>query len=145
MVWQRKKIGEMRPCVDLKMNINGKVMDEDYSIAVLETTFRNLYWASSFGKIDLSDAYYQIELDDEAKDNQHISGTVNDLPTTSGVEILFLNFPEWHQTNSERNQRCFDISRWTVDLWNYQGAVWKECMQSRLDYAIKSLLCMKNV
>ena len=29
VVWQRKKSGELRLCVDLEVHINGKVMDED--------------------------------------------------------------------------------------------------------------------
>ena len=54
--------------MDLKVRINGKVMDEDYTIPVMETFFHNLHGASYFGKIDLSDAYYQIELDEDAKE-----------------------------------------------------------------------------
>ena len=61
VVWQKKKSKELRFCVDLK------VMDEDYPIPDIDTTFHNLYGASYFGKIDLWDAYYQTELDEEAK------------------------------------------------------------------------------
>ena len=43
-------------------------MDEDYPIPDMETIFNNLHGASYFGKIDLSDAYYQIALGEEAKD-----------------------------------------------------------------------------
>ena len=68
VVWQRKKSEELSLCVDLKVHINGKVMDEDYSIPDMDTIFHNLHVASYFGKIDLSDAYYQIELNEEAKD-----------------------------------------------------------------------------
>ena len=68
VVWQRKKCGELRLCMDLKVHINDKVMDEGYPISDIETTFHNLHGASYFGKTDLSDAYYQIELDEEAKD-----------------------------------------------------------------------------
>ena len=68
LLWQRKKSGELRLCVDLKVHINGKVMEEDHPIPDMETIFHNLNGASYFGKIDLSDAYYQIELDKEAKD-----------------------------------------------------------------------------
>ena len=58
VVWQRKKSGELRLCVDLKVHINRKVMDEDYPIPDMEMIFHNLHGASYFGKIDLSDAYY---------------------------------------------------------------------------------------
>ena len=67
VVWQRRKNGALRLFVDLKVHINGKVMDEDYPIPDIETIFHNLHGASYFGKIDLSDSYYQIELEEEAK------------------------------------------------------------------------------
>ena len=65
VVYQRKKSGELRLCVDLKVHINGKVMDEDYPIPDIETIFHNLHGASY---LHISDAYYQIHLDEEAKD-----------------------------------------------------------------------------
>ena len=68
VVWQRKKNGPLRLCVDLKVHINGKVMDEDYPIPDMETIFHNIHGASYFGKINLSDAYYQIELEEDAKE-----------------------------------------------------------------------------
>ena len=61
MVWQRKKSGDLRHCVDLKVHINGKVMNEDFPIPDIESIFHYLHGASYFGKIDFSDAYYQIE------------------------------------------------------------------------------------
>ena len=45
VVWQRKKNGALRLCVDLKVHINGKVMDEDYPIPGTETIFYNLHGA----------------------------------------------------------------------------------------------------
>ena len=68
VVWQRKKNGALSLCVDLKVHINGKVMDADNPIPDMETIFHNLHGASYFGKIDLSDAYYQIELYEDAKE-----------------------------------------------------------------------------
>ena len=65
---QRKNSGELRLCVALKVHINGKVMYEDYPIPYMETIFDNLRGASYFGKIDFSNAYNQIELDEEEKD-----------------------------------------------------------------------------
>ena len=68
VAWKRKKGGELRLFEDLKVHINGKVMNEDYPIPDMETIFHNLHGASYFGKIDISDVYYQSELDGEAKD-----------------------------------------------------------------------------
>ena len=78
VVWQRKKSGELRFCVNLKVHINGKLMDEEYPIPDIETIVHNLYGASSFGKNDLSDAHYQTELDEEAKD-------ISTIKTTQGL------------------------------------------------------------
>ena len=64
VVWQQKKNGALRLCVDLKVHINGKFMEDDYPIPDMETIFPNLHGASYFGEID---AYYQIELDEDAK------------------------------------------------------------------------------
>ena len=76
VVWQRKKNGALRQCMDLKVHINGKVMDKDYPIPDMETIFHNLHVASYFGEIDLSDAYYQIELDEDAKEIYHQSSRI---------------------------------------------------------------------
>ena len=43
-------------------------MDEDYPIPDKETIFDNLNGASYFGKIDSSDVYYQVELEEDAKE-----------------------------------------------------------------------------
>ena len=58
--------------------------------------------------------------------NQHISGTVKDVPTTSGIEKLFVNLPVLHRINSQKNQRCCNLSRRCVGVWYYQGAVRQE-------------------
>ena len=66
VVWQRKENEALRLCVDLNVHINGKVMDEDYPIPDMETIFHNFHGASYFRKIDISDAYYHIELHEDA-------------------------------------------------------------------------------
>ena len=58
--------------------------------------------------------------------NQQISGTVQDVPTTSGIQKLVFNLPDLHQINVHRNQRCSDLSRACVGLWNYQREVRQE-------------------
>ena len=55
--------------------------------------------------------------------NQHITGTVQDVPITSVIEKLLFNLPELHRINTHRNQRCCDLSRRCVGLWNIQEAV----------------------
>ena len=74
--------------VGLKEQIDGKVMDKDKPIQDMDAIFQNLLGSSNFGKIDLPDNWYQIELDKEAKDMHHqkISATVQDVLTTSGIK-----------------------------------------------------------
>ena len=51
VVWQRKKNGALRLCVDLKVHINCKVMDEDYPIPDMETIFHNLHGPLTLEKL----------------------------------------------------------------------------------------------
>ena len=71
--------------------------------------------------------------------NQHISGTVQDLANTSGIEKLFFYRSELHRINTQRNQRCCDLSRRCVGVWNYQETVREKRM-----LAVKSRLREKN-
>ena len=91
---------ELRLCMDLKLHINGKVMDEDYPIPDMETIFHNLHGAPYFGKIDLSDAYYQIELDEEAKD----ICTIN----TSQRLFKMCRLPQGLKNSSSIFQNCIE-------------------------------------
>ena len=103
VVWQRKTSGELRLCVDLKVHINGKMIDKDYPIQYMLTTFQKLRGASYFGKIDLSDAYYQIEFDKEAKDIWTINtsqGLFNMCRLPQGLKKLVFNLPEFHRINT---------------------------------------------
>ena len=122
VVWQRKKSGELRLSVDLKVHINGKVLDEDYPIPDMETIFHNLHGdnlpipdmetifhnlhgrttstASYFGKIDLSDAYYQIELDEEAKD-------IFTINTSQGL-FKMCRLPQGLKNSSSIFQNCIE-------------------------------------
>ena len=64
--------------------------------------------------------------------NQHISQTVQDEPTNSVIENLFSDPSEIHQINTQRGERCCDLSRGCAGLWN-NGAVRQEkaCSQMR--------------
>ena len=67
VVWQRKKDMSLRLWPDYKVNVNDKIVTEGYPLPDTETTFHKVSGAKSTAKIDLSSAYYQIELDDEAQ------------------------------------------------------------------------------
>ena len=100
VVWQRKKNGALRLCVDIKVRINGKVMDEDYPIPRTETFFHNLHGASYFGKIDLSDAYYQTQLDEDAKE-------ICTINTSQGL-FKMCRLPQGLKNSSSISQNCIE-------------------------------------
>ena len=75
-------------------------MDEDYPIPDIETIFHNLHGASYFGKIDLSDAYYHIELDDDAKEKC----TIN---TSQGL-FKTCRLPQGLKNSSSIFQNCIE-------------------------------------
>ena len=143
VVWQRKKNGALRLCVDLKVHINGKVMDEDYPIPDMETIFHNLHGASYFGKIDLSDAYYQIELDEDAKE----ICTINTSPHRKDCSRCagFLRpYRTLHQSSRIALSQLSKESR----VWSYSKTTFwymeqqkintrNKCLQSRVGYVKK--------
>ena len=75
-------------------------MDEDYPIPDMETIFLNLHGALHFDKIDLSDACYQIELDEEAKD-------ICTLDTSQGL-FKMCGLPQGLKNSSSIFQNCID-------------------------------------
>ena len=69
-------------------------------ITEMETIFHNLHGASYFGRIDLSDAYYQIELDDEAKD-------ICTINTSQGL-FKMCRLPQGLKNSSSIFQNCME-------------------------------------
>ena len=58
--------------------------------------------------------------------SQHISWTVQDVLTSSGIKKLFFNVPELHRINTQMSQRFCDPSRRCVSLQRNQEAVRQE-------------------
>ena len=139
-VWQRKKSGELRPCADLNVHINGKVMDEYYPIPGMETNFQNLHEASYFCKIDFSDAYYQIELDEEAKD----------LCTIDKSQGLFkmCRLPQGFKHSSPMFQNCIEstLKRISGILIFQDDVLVYETTKEQFDKCLLAVsrLCEKN-
>ena len=123
------------------MHINGKVMDEDYSIPDMEKIFRNLHGASYFGKIDVSDNYFQIELDEEAKY----------ICTTNTSQGLFkmCRLPQGLKKSSSIFQNCVELAlKGIMGVVIFQDYVLvyittKEQFAKRM-LAVNSRLCEKN-
>ena len=125
-MWQRKKNGTLRLCVDLKVHINGKVMDKDYPIPDIEIIFHYLHGDSYFGKFDLSDAYYQIELNEDAKE-------ICTINTSQGL-FKICRLPQDLKNSSSIFQNCLEstlkgsrdvvfFQNDALGIWNNKGSV----------------------
>ena len=68
VVWIKKNNGDLRMCIDFKVHVNGKIKMDAYPIPSIETIFAKLKNAKVFAKLDLTSAYWQIELDEKAKE-----------------------------------------------------------------------------
>ena len=62
-------------CVDFKAHVNGKIKTEPCPTPRTETFFAKLKNAKQFAKLDLTAAYWQRELDEEAKELSIINTT----------------------------------------------------------------------
>ena len=101
---------------------------KDYPISDVETTFHNLYGAPYFGKIDLSDAYYQTEHDEEAKDICKIStsqGLFKMCPLPQGLK----NCSSIFQNCIEKVFWSFNTMCWSMELARSSST--RESLQSR--------------
>ena len=95
VVRQRKKRGEVRLCVDLKLHINGKVMDEYYQILNKKMIVHNLHWPHTLAILTSQMPTIKLNLTKRQKTNvQSTERSVQDVPTTSGMEELVFNLPE---------------------------------------------------
>ncbi|XP_037941915.1 uncharacterized protein K02A2.6-like [Teleopsis dalmanni] len=62
-----KADGSIRICEDFKQAVNAQIDIEQYPLPIRESLFHKINCGQHFTKIDLKDAYLQMELDDEAK------------------------------------------------------------------------------
>lgn len=63
----KKPNGKLRICADFKVTINPQIEVDRYPIPRIEELFHKLQGGKFFTKIDLSEAYLQVELSDVAK------------------------------------------------------------------------------
>ena len=62
-----KPNGTVRICGDFKVSLNKFINAQQYPLPRVDELFTVLAGGNKFSKIDLSDAYLQVELDDESK------------------------------------------------------------------------------
>ena len=67
VVWTPKSNGRYRLTVDYRATLNSNIETDSYPLPTAEEVFGRVGNATRFAKVDLQSAYWQIELDEEAK------------------------------------------------------------------------------
>ena len=62
-----KTDGSLRLCGDYKVSINKDMVDQPYTLPTAEAIFATLAGGNKFSKIDLSQAYAQVKMDEQSK------------------------------------------------------------------------------
>ena len=62
-----KPSGKLRLCGDYKMTVNREINLDTYPLPLIDELFANLSGGIRFTKLDLSQAYHQLQLDEESK------------------------------------------------------------------------------
>ncbi|XP_055844677.1 uncharacterized protein K02A2.6-like isoform X2 [Episyrphus balteatus] len=62
-----KPNGNIRICGDFKVTVNSQIETERYSLPSIDEIFHRLKRGKIFTKLDLSEAYFQLELDEKSK------------------------------------------------------------------------------
>jgi len=68
-----KKDGTVRVCGDFKVTVNPNLEPDRYPVPKVDDMLANLANGQKFSKIDLANAYLQLELDDEGEEILTIS------------------------------------------------------------------------
>ena len=65
-VYIRKKVKEIRVCADFSTGLNAALKDYHYPLPSPEEAFKKLNGGKVFSKIDLSEAYLQISVEENS-------------------------------------------------------------------------------
>ena len=68
VVWIKKSNDRFRLCVDYKATLNPNMLSDAYPLPRIEEIMSKLEKASKFAKIDMKSAYWQIALDEKARE-----------------------------------------------------------------------------
>ena len=90
VVWVKKADGHYRMCVDFKATINSNILSDAYPLPTTEEIFGRVGNASKFAKVDLKSAYWQMELDADAK-QLSVVNTTKGLYTVNRLQMGMKN------------------------------------------------------
>ena len=105
VVWVRKRNGSLRMCVNFKAHINSKIKTVDFQTPPIETIFSKLKNVRKFAKLELTEAYSQIELDEDAR-WQSVINTTKELYLVNRLQ-MGMRIPK--QFFKEQSKACWPI------------------------------------
>ena len=85
-----KQDKSIRICGDFKLTVNKVAKLDCYPLPRMEDLFSNLSSGTTFTKLDLSQAYQQLELDEQSKQYSHQYSILSVLRATS---VLYTSKP----------------------------------------------------
>ena len=108
-----KPNGAVRICGDFKITVNKYADMQHYPLPHPEELRAALVGGKIFSKVDLADAYLQLEVDTESRKYLVLSTHKGLFRYTASVWLSWgaCNFPERHRLNSSGIARCRGVPR----------------------------------
>ena len=112
-----KADGNIRVCGDYKVTVNQSVKEDPYQLPNPENLFATLAGGKVFSKLDLSNAYQQLELTESSKElnNKYAEGSVPVSKIALWRYHSPCNLPVCCGPNSEWPRTCLLLYRWHLD------------------------------
>ena len=82
-----KTDGNIRICGDFRVTVNGVLQDVTYPLPKIEDIFTRLPGGQHFTNIDLTQAYLQMEVDEESKKYLTVNTHIEDFIGTAGYRL----------------------------------------------------------
>ncbi|CAL9694783.1 unnamed protein product [Knipowitschia caucasica] len=122
-----KKSGAVRVCGDFKITINPVLQAEQYPLPRIEDIFANLAGGKRFTKVDLAEAYLQMEIEEDSKMFLTIN-TLKGLYRYNRLVFGVASAPAIHQGQVQGAGR---VTQWSSGSGEDEGTRQELCLVAR--------------
>ena len=111
IVMVKKANGKVRVCADFSTGLNDALDIHQYSLPALEDFFTKINGGTCFAKLDLADAYLQMEVDEDFKTflSSNTQGPISISLPSIWCQVSTSNFSTNNGYNSHRIARSFRL------------------------------------